>query len=58
MALGGICESCRRFSPGLFTCKACGKHVCPNCVMEGSPFCIICKGRKTVGSFDKKQVRE
>ena len=56
--MGGICESCGRFSPGLFTCHACGHKVGPDCVMEGTPFCNICKGRKTVGSGEKFKARE
>lgn len=53
MAIGGICESCGRFSPGLWTCKACGRHVGPECVMDGTPFCNICKGRKTIDNIGK-----
>ncbi|MFH0710978.1 MAG: orotate phosphoribosyltransferase [Candidatus Aenigmatarchaeota archaeon] len=48
MTLGGICQSCKRFSPGLFTCHSCGSKVCPLCVVEGTAFCKICQGRKMI----------
>jgi len=48
MALGGICAYCKKYSPGLFTCAACGSRVCPLCVVPETRFCKICQGRKTL----------
>lgn len=46
MALPGVCASCGRSAAGLFTCHVCRLRVCPNCVIEKTTFCKICKGVK------------
>ncbi|MEM5772879.1 MAG: orotate phosphoribosyltransferase [Candidatus Aenigmatarchaeota archaeon] len=48
MAVGGICQVCGKYSPGLFKCHGCGALVCPNCVIEGTPFCKLCQGKRVI----------
>lgn len=48
MVVGGICQSCKKYSIALFKCHGCGTLVCPLCVIEGTPFCKLCQGKKMV----------
>ncbi|MGC8812553.1 MAG: hypothetical protein ACP5O8_03130 [Candidatus Aenigmatarchaeota archaeon] len=45
IAIGGYCQACNRFSPGLYTCPVCKAKVCPACVVPGQRFCVLCKGK-------------
>jgi len=57
MAIGGICQSCGMFSPGLYTCKFCGARCCPNCIDSKTLVCKLCGGKKQINKIGKVVVK-